>query len=85
MAFDFARRDLYVAEQGADTVWRARFATATGDAEGDGDVDLADVAAFQRCASAGFVGAVCPRFDYDRDDDVDPSDFEPFRVMMTGP
>lgn len=86
MAFDMARRDLYIAEQGLDRVWRARFATATGDADADGDVDLVDFAAFQDCAdeAGGLPQPQCLLLDYDRDDDVDLDDYSGFHAALTG-
>lgn len=85
MAFDVARRDLYIAEQGANRVWRARFHTATGDADADGDVDLSDIASFERCFGATPTTAGCLVFDFDRDDTIDLEDFAALLGVVSGP
>ncbi|MFQ5490290.1 MAG: hypothetical protein ACE5GE_06165 [Phycisphaerae bacterium] len=85
MAFDFARSDLYVAEQGSARVWRARFDTATDDADGDGDVDLFDAGSFQRCFGAVPMTLECLVFDSDRNDTIDLTDHQLFEAMLVGP
>lgn len=58
------------------------------DADADGDTDLADYAAYQRCCtSAGqpYVDPSCATFDADADGDVDADDYAPFQVMLASP
>ena len=64
-----------------------------GDFDDDGDRDLWDIGAFQRCFSGthGESGYVMPsaeclwHFDFDEDDDVDLSDFEELHEALNGP
>ncbi len=62
-----------------------------GDGDDDGDVDLQDYAALQRCFSggaklpAGGAGANCLVFDFDNDDDVDRTDYALFGGQMSEP
>jgi len=57
-----------------------------GDADGDGDIDLADFAAFQVCYSGPGVpyGPGCGIFDADLDGDVDGHDLRVFLVLLDG-
>ena len=59
--------------------------TVPGDADGDGDVDLADLAALQQCFAEAPLPPACAVFDFDRDYDVDIHDFEFCCPAMTGP
>jgi len=64
-----------------------------GDFDGDGDLDLADLASFQRCfeGDVSSVGYVPPslecafHFDFNDDVDVDLEDYAKFRELCTGP
>ena len=61
-----------------------------GDADGDGDVDLADFAAYQRCHSgagqpAPAPDAICGCFDFDVDEDVDLSDYAIIHEELSSP
>lgn len=59
---------------------------ATGDADGDGDVDLADAAALNACLAGPdelFVDPECDTFDFDADLDVDFADFAEFQAGFT--
>ena len=62
-----------------------------GDADDDGNVDLRDYAALQRCFSGepeppgGRVSADCLVFDFDFDDDVDDTDYAAFRAEISQP
>jgi hypothetical protein len=64
-----------------------------GDFDDDGDRDLWDVGAFQRCFGGPFgePGYVTPSVDclqhgdFNEDDDMDLSDFRELRVILTGP
>jgi len=47
---------------------------APGDTDGDGDVDLADAAAFQRCFGKTGLSAPCPALDANGDDTIDLDD-----------
>ncbi len=58
-----------------------------GDRDGDGDVDLGDVGAFQRCFAGrgGEVEAACMPFDVDGCGSIDLDDFAALMVALTGP
>ncbi|MGB9623496.1 MAG: hypothetical protein ACPMAQ_01405 [Phycisphaerae bacterium] len=60
-----------------------------GDADRDGDVDLADFGAFQACFNgpnrAPHGGANCSCLDSDADTDVDLADFNAFQACFNGP
>jgi hypothetical protein len=62
---------------------------ATGDHDGDQDLDLRDFSWFQTCLSGDgqlFPGDTgCEEFDFNGDLDVDLSDFEDFHTALTGP
>jgi serine protease AprX len=56
-----------------------------GDHDGDGDVDLADFAAWHGCMTgpnAGPPSSGCEVFDFDADDDVDTEDFQTFSALL---
>ena len=57
-----------------------------GDDDGDGDVDLADFAAFNACVTGpgGLADTDCTPFDFDEDLDVDFADFGSFHLAFTG-
>ncbi|MCH8244029.1 MAG: hypothetical protein IH897_15685 [Planctomycetes bacterium] len=61
---------------------------STGDADGDGDIDLADLLTLQECFSGpagGPLGPVCARcYDFDGDGDADLADFIVFQTRFTG-
>ena len=60
----------------------------TADSDADGDVDLADFAAFQRCftGDGGTADVLCQcLFDSDADEDVDLTDYQAFEAAITGP
>jgi len=59
---------------------------ATGDADGDGDVDLEDHAAFMACLTGpgGGLDPDCPVFDWNDDYDVDLEDAARFQGVFTG-
>jgi hypothetical protein len=62
----------------------AEFVSLAGDADGDGDRDLADAAAMQHCAGpAG--GACATTFDYIVDDAINAGDLAMFAAQMAGP
>ena len=60
----------------------------TGDADGDGDVDLADLLAFDACFSGPGVDRpdepACSEVDLDADGDVDLADLVAFQANFTG-
>jgi len=57
-----------------------------GDFDLDGDLDLGDVWAFQRCIGADASNQECSiRLDFDGDDDVDLEDYSTFNELFTGP
>jgi hypothetical protein len=61
------------------------YATTAGDYDGDGDVDLQDIAAFQQCfggAATGMCGIV---FDAVVDDVIDLADFAALAPCIAGP
>jgi hypothetical protein len=64
-------------------------APATGDHDGDGDVDLYDYTWLQICFSGdGIVhlgGLGCELFNFDSDDDVDITDYAEFHTRLDGP
>ncbi|GMU22541.1 MAG: hypothetical protein AMXMBFR13_26260 [Phycisphaerae bacterium] len=55
------------------------------DADGDGDVDQEDFAAYQLCYSVAGLGAGCECFDADGDTDVDSNDLGAFEACASGP
>ena len=57
------------------------------DADGDGDVDQMDFAAFQLCytGSGGGVPPGCGCWDRDKNNDVNYNDFTEFNDCWTGP
>jgi hypothetical protein len=62
--------------------------TAAPDVDGDGDVDLRDLASFQSCATGrgpAPLDPVCDSFDFEPDGDVDRDDFAEAALSMTGP
>jgi len=64
------------------------FTKRTGDADGDGDVNLADYAAFPPCLTgpaATPYGAGCGVFDFDVDADVDLADYASFQEALATP
>ena len=58
---------------------------AQGDADFDGDVDLANYISFLACFTAPSVppGAACYSFDFDGDNDVDLTDLVAFQAAMS--
>ena len=60
---------------------------ALGDGDDDGDVDLVDFGAFQRCFSGHEPPATneCASYDFDGDGDVDIDDYSVFQFVGTGP
>jgi len=59
-----------------------------GDFDGDGDVDLVDACAFQRCFGATGIGSAHPEClpgDMLMDDMIDLSDYATWATLMTGP
>ena len=85
LAFDFAMNDLYIGEQDLSKIIRVRFETYTGDFDVDGDVDLEDYAALQRCTGAGSFAVEYLVFDVDRNDLIDPGDLPAFVSEFGGP
>lgn len=61
--------------------------TGPADADGDGDVDEADLAAWEACAlgPGGGVPLGCEAFDADGDEDIDLGDFATMQQVWTGP
>jgi hypothetical protein len=58
---------------------------APGDTDGDGDADLRDFAAFQRCFGlAGLTGA-CSVLDFNTDDTIDLNDYEVLQGILAAP
>ncbi|MBN1514921.1 MAG: agmatine deiminase family protein, partial [Phycisphaerae bacterium] len=69
-------------------IWAAAPAEGDGDCDSDGNVDLADFAAFQQCFSgpdAEWIPAACAPVDLDADADVDHEDVALFTALLTGP
>ena len=66
---------------------QSEITTLRGDADHDGDVDLADYLQLVECFSpaANSIGAGCKTFDFDDDSDVDLADFVAFQSAFTGP
>jgi len=85
LLLDFTVRDLYVFSASAPTC-----NTPAQDADGDGDVDLADNEAFVDCLNGpneffwpfAFNQAACPCLDDDGDGDVDLKDFAAFQAAF---
>jgi hypothetical protein len=62
------------------------FADPTFDGDCDGDLDLRDIATFQRCFSPSVPpDAECVRFDPSGEEGVDLADFAALRAELTGP
>jgi len=72
---------------GSLTIDNLRVSIVATDANEDGDTDLDDVAAFQRCSSGagGLVDGECLMFDFDGDNDVDKVDWAVFRESAGPP
>ena len=91
MAYDSARGvtvlfggDDAVNPQRGDTTWE--LANPPFDGDCDGDLDLVDVAAFQRCFSPGVPPEPeCARFDQSGAEGVDLADWAGLRGALTGP
>ncbi len=69
-------------------IWATLPVEGNGDDDSDGDVDLADFAAFQQCfsgANAEWIPAACAPADIDGDGDVDHDDLVGFTLLLTGP
>ena len=60
-------------------------APGDGDFDDDGDVDLMDFAAFQRCFACPGMTSECRAGDFEPDGDVDPDDYADFVPVFTGP
>ncbi len=58
---------------------------ASGDVEPDGDVDLADFAAFQECMGAVAAGVCAEAFEFVEDGVIDLNDYVELASRMTGP
>ena len=57
-----------------------------GDYDGDGDIDLADVAGFFACYRSDHVsGSTCARLDRESNGDINLVDFSAFAKRITGP
>ena len=90
-AYDPARISLWDSVTKDNVVSPGQALTAPpscGDADGDGDFDLEDVAALQRCFTGdggGLVGPDCEAFDVDEDSDVDLADFAVGYTSFSGP
>ena len=72
-------------QPGGDAVFT--FTKLTGDADGDGDLDLADFVSFSICLTgpeAGPYAAGCGVFDFDTDGDVDLADLAAFQAEYGG-
>jgi hypothetical protein len=62
--------------------------TPLGDFDGDGDLDLRDLASFQRCFTGRgplLLDPVCDSFDFEPDGDVDIDEFAELADSLTGP
>jgi hypothetical protein len=66
-------------------VWQS--SALLGDCNGDGYVDMTDFTGFVDCLLGpdNGLGATCPCFDFDHQDDVDLADFVVFQQAFTGP
>jgi hypothetical protein len=80
---------VYVDSIGYDVVLIAQAAPSVdGDVDRDGDVDLVDFAAYQRCFTGpgpATLGPSCDLFDFDFDLDVDLTDYRALATRLTGP
>lgn len=71
----------------AEAFFDFAFDVATGDIDGDADVDLHDFSEFPVCFTgpAGVAPPSCHLFDFDFDNDVDLDDFGAFHILFTEP
>jgi len=58
---------------------------APGDANGNGLVELDDIAEFQRCFGKSPLTGVCLALDLIRDGTIDLDDYTELRILFTGP
>lgn len=70
----------------AEAAYEMVFSVATGDSDGDADVDIIDFAEFAGCLTGpdGTTPATCNLFDFDFDGDVDLADFGALGRLFTG-
>jgi hypothetical protein len=69
----------------SDATFSVEGPQATGDYDGDGDVDLADFGAFQGCILESGVEPCNDAFDFVVNGTIDLNDYEEFVPRMTGP
>ena len=70
----------------AEAAYEMLFSVATGDSDGDADVDITDFAELVGCLTGpdGTTPINCSLFDFDFDGDVDLADFGTFGLLFTG-
>ncbi len=76
---------LYVVDRGVNRVYRIRPTVPTGDGDVDGDIDLADLAVFQRCFGDNASDECLGKFDFDNNGNVDENDYEEYLNRLSGP
>jgi hypothetical protein len=67
------------------TVNVIEYTFAPGDTDGDGDADLHDFAAFQRCFGITGLSGACLALDFNTDDTIDLDDYEVLQGVLEEP
>ncbi|MFQ5414563.1 MAG: hypothetical protein ACE5E6_08905 [Phycisphaerae bacterium] len=77
------QRTVFTMDDG-ETINIVAYTFIHGDADADGNIDMRDVAGFQRCFAQDAATGPCTAFDFDNNDTIDLTDWAAFRSTMTG-